>query len=119
MALPRLLDSRRVRRVIGLALAAKGLLGLLAPRLTARVVARLSLREVYENPGDLEPRDTYADLIRDFSLGLLVFGVLTALRASATGSAPDTEETASTPDTEETASAADTDESADSDAGER
>jgi len=69
--------------VIGLALAAKGLAGLLAPRLTANVLTRLSLREVYENPGDLEPRDTYVDLIRDFSLGLLVFGALTALRASA------------------------------------
>ena len=82
MTLPRLLDSHRVRRLIGLALAAKGLLGLLAPRLVARVVTRLSLREVYENPGDLEPRDTYVELIRNASLGLLAFGGVTALRAS-------------------------------------
>ncbi len=81
MALPRLLDSRRVRRLLGLALVAKGLVGVLAPRRTARAVARLTLREVYDNPGDLEPRDTYVALIRNASLGLLVSGALTAVRA--------------------------------------
>jgi len=83
MALPRLLDSRRVRRLLGLALAAKGLAGLLAPRLTATVVTRLSLREVYDNPDELEPRDTYVELIRNASAGLLVAGVVTAVRATA------------------------------------
>lgn len=97
MALPRLLDSRRVRRLVGLALAAKGLAGLLAPRLVARVVTRLSLREVYENPGDLEPRDTYVELIRNFSLGLLAFGGVTALRAS--GESPEDSDGASDGDT--------------------
>lgn len=81
MALPRLLGNRRVRRLLGLALTAQGLLGFLAPRLTAKLGARLSLREAYENPGELEPTDAYVELVRDASLATLVFGALTLLRA--------------------------------------
>jgi hypothetical protein len=82
MALPRLLGNDRARRLLGLALTAQGLLGFLAPRLTAKLSARLSLREAYENPGDLEPTDAYVELVRDAGLGTLVFGALTLLRAS-------------------------------------
>lgn len=89
MALPRLLGNRRARRLLGLALVAQGLLGFLAPRLAVKLSARLSLREAYENPGDLEPTDAYVDLVRDASLATLVFGALTLLRAGAVEPDPD------------------------------
>lgn len=89
MAPPRLLGNRRARRLLGLALTAQGLVGFLAPRLTAKLSARLSLREAYENPGELEPTDAYVALVRDASLGTLVFGTLTLLRAAGVESDPD------------------------------
>jgi len=95
MALPRLLGNRRVRRLLGLALSVQGLVGFVAPRITAKLGARLSLREAYENPGDLEPTDAYVDLVRDASLATLVFGSLTLLRAGAAVEEPEPEDPAS------------------------
>lgn len=91
MRLPRLLGRRRVRRLLGLAMTAQGLVGFLAPRLTAKLGARLWLREAYENPGDLEPTDAYVAMVRDASLATLVFGALTVLRAEVADAEPETD----------------------------
>ncbi len=80
--LPRLLDRPTVRRLIGLWCVGHGLAGVLAPRQTIRLGARLGLRELFENPGELEPTDTTVQLFRDASLATLVFGLLTLRRAN-------------------------------------
>jgi hypothetical protein len=80
--LPKLLNSSRVRRLIGFAAIAQGVLGVLAPRKLTKVNARLWFREAFENPGDLEVTDAYAGIVRDMSLAAVLFGLLTLRRAA-------------------------------------
>jgi hypothetical protein len=80
--LPKLLDSSRIRRLIGFAAIAQGVLGFLAPRKLTKVNARLWFREAFENPGDLEVTDAYAGIVRDMSLAAVLFGLLTLRRAA-------------------------------------
>jgi hypothetical protein len=80
--LPKLLESPRVRRLIGLSLTVQGVLGVLAPRKLTKINARLWLREAFENPGDLDVTDAYAGVVRDASVAAIVLGLLTLRRAS-------------------------------------
>ncbi|QLH83715.1 hypothetical protein [Halosimplex pelagicum] len=79
-----------LRKVAYASIALKGLFATVAPRLSARVAATMSLPG-FENTGELEPTDWYVRAVRATGVGMLAAGGTALLLESRAEAAADEE----------------------------